>query len=68
MKIFDEILWQKCNWAVPLFLFPVFPNPEVQRRREKMMMMIDDGDDDADADDDDDSCYSDPKCTDALQK
>ena len=71
MKIFDEILWQKCNRAVPLFLFPVFPNPEVQRRRAKMMMMIDDGDDDADADDDgddDDSCYSDPKCTDALQK
>ena len=67
MKIFDEILWQKCNRAVPLFLFPVFPNPEVQRRRAKMMMMIDDGDDDADADDDD-SCYSDPKCTGALQK
>ena len=52
MKIFDEILWQKCNRAVPLFLFPVFPNPEVQRRRAKMMMMIDDGDDD-DGDDDD---------------
>ena len=66
MKIFDEILWQKCNRAVPLFLFPVFPNPEVQRRRAKMMMMIDDGDDDDG--DDDDSCYSDPKCTDALQK
>ena len=35
--------------------------------------MIDDGDDDAEADDDgdgddDDSCYSDPKCTGALQK
>ena len=66
MKIFDEILWQKCNRAVPLFMFPVFPNPEVQRRRAKMMMMIDaDADDDGD---DDDSCYSDPKCTDALQK
>ena len=52
MKIFDEILWQKCNRAVPLFLFPVFPNPEVQRCRAKMMMMIDDGDDD-DGDDDD---------------
>ena len=66
MKIFDEILWQKCNRAVPLFLFPVFPNPEVQRRRAKMMMMIDDGDDGDGADDD--SCYSDPKCTGALQK
>ena len=28
----------------------------------------DDGDDDDDDGDDDDSCYSDPKCTDALQK
>ena len=68
MKIFDEILWQKCNRAVPLFLFPVFPNPKVQRRGAKMMMMIDDGDDADDDGDDDDSCYSDPKCTDALQK